>query len=174
MAREDLEQVELAPGESEVAAAERRDLAPGVDDEVADEVRPGDVGAAATQQRVQPRGELGEREGLDEVVVGAGLQAPHPVVDLVAGGEDADGDVEAVRAQTPHDAHAVEVGHRHVEHDDSRRMAPDRGERLAAAVGRGHGEALEREGALEGLPDGRLVVDDEDPGLGGYRGLRRP
>ena len=28
--------------------------------------------------------------------------------------------------------------------------------------GRGHGEALEAQRALEGLPDGGLVVDDED------------
>ena len=35
-------------------------------------------------------------------------------------------------------------------------------ERLVAVGGGGHGEALEAQGALEGLPDGGLVVDDED------------
>jgi hypothetical protein len=35
-----------------------------------------------------------------------------------------------------------------------------------AACRRLHGEALERERALEGLADRRLVVDDQDEGLG--------
>jgi hypothetical protein len=35
-------------------------------------------------------------------------------------------------------------------------------ERLQAVGGGGNGEALEAQCALEGLPDGRLVVDDED------------
>ena len=122
----------------------------------------GAVGAAAAQQRVQARGQLGDRERLDEVVVGAGLQAGDAVLDLVARGQDADGDVDAVGAQAADDADAVEVGHRHVEDDDRRRALRDGVERLVAAGGRRHGEALEAQRALEGLPDGRLVVDDED------------
>src|SRR6185436_14482761 len=38
-------------------------------------------------------------------------------------------------------------------------------QRGAPARGRRHGEALEAQRALEGLPDGRLVVDDEDQRL---------
>ena len=41
----------------------------------------------------------------------------------------------------------------------------DGGERLDAVGGGGDGEALEAQRALEGLPDGGLVVDDEDEGL---------
>src|SRR6185436_9548321 len=40
-------------------------------------------------------------------------------------------------------------------------------QRGAPARGRRHGEALEAQRALEGLPDGRLVVDDEDQRLRG-------
>ena len=40
-------------------------------------------------------------------------------------------------------------------------------QRSAPARGRRHGEALEAQGALEGLPDGGLVVDDEDQRLRG-------
>ena len=55
--------------------------------------------------------------------------------------------------------------HRHVEHDHRRRALRHGGERLQAVGGGGHGEALEAERALEGLPDGGLVVDDEDERL---------
>ena len=149
-------------------------MAAGVDDDVADHQRPGAGAAAAAQQRLQAGGQLGDRERLDQVVVGAGLQAGDAVLDLVAGGEDADGDVDAAGAQALDDRHPVEVGHRHVEDDDSRRALGDRLERLAAAGGRGHGKALEAQRALEGLPDGGLVVDDEDEGGSGVAEARAP
>ena len=38
----------------------------------------------------------------------------------------------------------------------------DGGQRLLTVGGGVNGEALEAQGALEGLPDGGLVVDDED------------
>ena len=162
MAGEDLQQVELAAGELEVAPGAGGDVAAGVDDDVADHQRPGAGAAAAAQQRLQAGGQLRDGERLDEVVVGAGLQAGDAVLDLVARGQDADGDVDAAGAQALDDRHPVEVGHRHVEDDDSRRALGDRLERLTATGGRGHGKALEAQRALEGLPDGGLVVDDED------------
>ena len=125
-------------------------------------VRARPLAAPPPQQRLQARGQLGDRERLDEVVVGAGLQAGDAVLDLVARGQHADGHVDAVAAQLAHHADAVEPGHRHVEHDDRRRALRDGGERLQAVRGGGHGEALEAQRALEGLPDGGLVVDDED------------
>ena len=127
-----------------------------------DERRAGAVAAVAAQQRVQARAQLGDRERLDEVVVGARLEAGDAVVDVVARREDADRHVDAAGAHAPHDADAVEVGHRDVEDDRGGRPRRDGVERGAPAVGRLHGEALEAQRALEGLPDGRLVVDDED------------
>ena len=162
MADEDVEQVELAARERELAAGARGDVAPRVDDDVPRHVRARPLPAAPPQQRLQPRGQLGDRERLDEVVVGARLQARHAVLDLVARGQHADGDVDPVAPQLPHDADAVEPGHHHVEHDHRRRALRDGGERLQTVGGGGHGKALEAERALEGLPDSGLVIDDED------------
>ncbi len=142
-------------------------MAPRVDDEVAGDERAGAVAAPPPQERVEPRGELGEGERLDEVVVGAGLEPGDAVVDLVARGQDADRDVDAVGPHPADHADAVEVGHHHVEDDDGRRTRRDLLQRSAPARGRRHGEALEAQRALEGLPDGRLVVDDEDQRLRG-------
>ena len=52
MAGEDLEQLELAARRLERAAAARDDVAPRVDDEVADDERAGAVAAPAAQERV--------------------------------------------------------------------------------------------------------------------------
>ena len=43
---------------------------------------------AAPQQRLEPRQQLAEGEGLDEIVVAAGAQALDPVVDAAERGED--------------------------------------------------------------------------------------
>ena len=91
VADEHVEQVELAPGEAELAAVAGGDVAARVDDDVARDVRAGALGAVAAQQRLEPRGQLGDRERLDQVVVGAGLQAGDAVLDLVARGQHADG-----------------------------------------------------------------------------------
>src|SRR5437763_1191560 len=61
-------------------------------------------------------GRGGGGDGLDGVAGGPRLQAGDAVLDVVAGREDADRDVDALVAQAAHDADAVEVGHRHVEH----------------------------------------------------------
>ena len=98
VADEDLEQVELAAGEAELAAAARGDVAARVDDEVA-APRAGRRPSAPRRRSSasQPRGQLVDRERLDQVVVGAGLQAGDAVVDLVARGQHADGRVDARR-----------------------------------------------------------------------------
>ena len=53
----------------------------------------------AAQQRPDPRQQLAERERLDEVVVGAGVQPVDPVADGVAGGQHQDRGPDAVRPQ---------------------------------------------------------------------------
>ena len=117
---------------------------------------------AAAQQRVQPRGHLFERERLDDVVVGAGLQAAHAVVDLVARGEDADRDVVAGAAQLREDLEPVEVGHREVEQDHRRAHGLVGRERRAPARRAHDAKALELEAGADGAADRGVVVDEQD------------
>ena len=97
VADEDVEQVELAPREAELAPVAGGDVAARVDDDVAGDVRAGALRAVAAQQRLEARGQLGDRERLDQVVVGAGLQPGDAVLDLVARGEHADRDCRCRR-----------------------------------------------------------------------------
>ena len=177
-----MQQLELALGELEVASGAHGGAGARVEAQVADG---GDLlvaGRAAAQQRLQARRDLLHRERLDDVVVGAGLEAAHAVVDLVAGREDADGHVLAAVAQAGEHLEAVEVGHVQVEQDDGRVHAADRLERRPAA-GRGDdGEALQLEAGGHRAADARVVVHQQDdrPGrrrlthAGRPRSRRRP
>ncbi|MNZ57429.1 hypothetical protein D3C78_754050 [compost metagenome] len=72
---------------------------------------------AAPQHRLDARGQLAEGERLDQIVVGAGLEALQAVVELVAGGEHDHRNVAArFVAQAPAEAVAVQAWQHHVEH----------------------------------------------------------
>ena len=109
----------------------------GVERQVADDVAARAARRAAAQQRAQAGEQLLALERLDEVVVGAGVEALDAAVERVAGGEHEDRHV-AVGAQAPGDLDAVELGQAEVEDDqvgherDGRRRAPPRRRRRCA------------------------------------------
>ena len=58
---------------------------------------------AAARQRIDPRQHLGEGERLDEIIVAAGAQAAHAVVDLAERADDERRRGDAVLAQAADD-----------------------------------------------------------------------
>ena len=68
------------------------------------------------QQHPQPGQQLLKGEGLYQVVVGPGVQARHPVLDAVPGGEQQHGHLVALPPQPPHHLDAVHLGHHDVQH----------------------------------------------------------
>ena len=110
---------------------------------------------------MQPGDDLFERERLDDVVVGAGLQPRDAVADLVARGEHAHRDVVPGRPQAPQHLHPVQVGHRHVQQHHGRIDLLDRGQRGPAARRRHDLEALEPEPGADAAPNARVVVDQQ-------------
>ena len=77
--------------------------------------------AAAPQQRLEPRQQLGEGEGLDQIIVAAGAQAFHAVVDRAERAEDQDGDADLGGAQRGDDGEPVHARQHAV--DDQRVVA---------------------------------------------------
>ena len=132
----------------------------GVQREVADH----DRGAAARRPAAQQGAQAGEQllalEGLDQVVVGARVEALDARLERVAGGEHQDRDV--VRgAQPARHLHAVELGQPEVEDDEvgveGRRLV----ERRLAVCGHAHLVALQAQRPLQDLGDLLVVLDDE-------------
>ena len=159
------EQVELGAREVDPAAAAAHLVGDRVEHEVAEPQRRAVLAGRAAQQRPQPRLELLERERLDEVVVGARVQAGDAVVDRVARGEHQHRRAVAGVAQPPAHLEPVDVRHRDVEHDGvGRRAAGQPVERLAAVGRQLDVIGLEPQRALERGPHGGLVVDHEDAG----------
>lgn len=114
---EDPQQVELLGGELEFLLAHPGPVRLDVDpDPVGGGLR-GGFGGAAAQQGTDPGEELGEAEGLGDVVVGSGVQADHGVHLVGPRGQHEDRHGVAVGAQPPRDLQAVHPGQPQVEHD---------------------------------------------------------
>ena len=94
------------------------------------------VGAGAAEQRLHARQQLGEREGLGEVIVAAGLKALHAIVDRVPRAQDQHRRLDLLRAQLFDQRQAVEAGQHHV--DDRRVVAAARRQPQSLGAGRRH------------------------------------
>src|SRR6476659_7242775 len=119
----------------------------------------------AAQDRADSCGELVRVEGLGDVIVGAQVEALRLVGRRSLRREQDDRDGTPF-PQLAHDLDAVEVGHDDVEQDDVRPDLLSLLQSLFAAIGRDDPEALLTEGDGYELRDPRLVVCDEDEGLG--------
>src|SRR5258708_6948021 len=134
-----------------------------VDREVAD-TKHGllDDSVAAPAKRLDPRQQLNERERLDQVVVAAGAQAAHSVVDFSKCADDQDGRGDAVVAQLTHNRDAVEVRKHAVDRDHGilagRAAAPG----LAAADGQIHLATAGRARVHDLTGGFRVVLNDQN------------
>ena len=162
------QQRELAGGQQDGGAVGRPQLAAHVSTHEALEL----VGLAARgraaahllqppEHRAHPGQQLARAAGLGQVVVGAQLQAQHPV-DLLAHGADHDDGRPAVGRQPPADGQAVLARQHHVQHDQ---VDGRRGQRrsISPRVGRGvHLVAVLGEVAGHLFAQLGVVVDDQD------------
>ena len=130
--------------------------------------RDGEPGEKASAQ-------LGERERLDQIVVGARVQAGDAVIDQVAGGEHQDRRPVAAGTKPPAHLETVRLAHGHVEHNRVDARCCHVGERDPATVGGQHLIPVAPQRGGKRLAHGRVVIDNEDPHLIHYaRGLRTP
>ena len=133
----------------------------------------------AAQHGADAGGDLTGAEGLDDVVVGAELQADHAVGLVAARGQHDDRHLR-LAPDLAADVVAGAVGEHQVEEDEVGAHARGRVERVRGSAGDLEVEALAGEGLGERLRDGRLVLDEEDRSpagchvhiVGGHRGAR--
>ena len=76
----------------------------------------------AARQRADARHQFGRGEGLDQVIVGAGLQPAYAVLDGIARGQQQYRGGVAARPQAAHDFEAVDAGQADVEYRHQRRI----------------------------------------------------
>ena len=117
----------------------------------------------APGERAQARQQLGERERLRQVVVGAGVEPGDAILDRVARGQHQHRRPDAALPQPAADLDAVDAGQHQVEHD---RVVLDRlghPERVVAGPGDVGGVALLDQAPAEQARHLELVLDDQDP-----------
>ena len=117
------------------------------------------VGAA--QQRAHPREQLLERERLDQIVVGAGVEAGDPVADAVARGQHQDRQRLPSSRSRRATSRPSMTGMSTSSTTRVGLLRGDPGERVGAVLGQLDPVALELERAAKRLPDRGLVVDDQ-------------
>ena len=162
---ERVQQVELPPRQLEPLAGVGGRVPVGVEADVADlEGRRRGGGrrgalAGAAQHRADAGDELGHAERLDQVVVGAELEADDAVGLKAAGGEHDDRHLGG-GADCPADVAAVDVGQPQVEQDDVGLGAAHRLDPGGAGRRELDPEALTLERRAQRVRDGRLVLDD--------------
>ncbi len=126
----------------------------------------GELGPAAAQQGAQAGDQLGHGEGLDQVVVRAGVQAAHLVGVLAAGGQHQHGGAAGLGAgaQTPADLYAGDLGKHPVEHDQVGGLLLHLEQGLLSIGGALDAEALLLEVVVEQGGEGVLVLDQQNVG----------
>src|SRR6187397_1320644 len=117
MAEEQLEEGELLRREADFDVAAVHATARRVQHEVAGRKDRRTLTGTSPDQGPNPRHELREGERLDEVIVGAGVQALDAVADVVASGEHEDGRPSAPGTELATNGEAVELGEHDVEDD---------------------------------------------------------
>ena len=120
------------------------------------------------QDRLDPDHELGRRERLRQVVVGAVLEPRDPVDRRAARRQDEDrrGACLLVAANRPDDGPAVELGQHQVEDHERRLMRLDRVQRRGPIGGRHDAEPVPLQIRPDEPDDLGVVVDDEDRAVG--------
>ena len=116
--------------------------------------------AVASKLHPDPRHELARAERLDDVVIGADVEADHLVGVTAARGEEHDGHVRHLAQLTAY-LEAVEAGQHHVEQHEVGSGSPSHGERLGTIRGERGSVALAFHVQTKEVPDLGIVVDDQ-------------
>ncbi len=136
-----------------------------VEDDIADPEQMGVIAAWCwpARQRIKAGGQLGEGEGLDQIVVGTALQPLDAIGDPADRGQHQDRGRIAGRAHRLHQRQPVEAGQHTVDHDRIEPAAGRLEQPVAAVLAHrdlvpGLAKPLRHEGAGVGI-----ILDDQYP-----------
>src|SRR4051794_36932649 len=172
VAHQVLEQLELALRQVDGALAAAHLVRVGVQRQVRDDQRGASARRPAAQERAQPRPQLLALERLDQVVVGARVEALDPRLDGIARREDQDRDVVG-RPDPARDLDAVDLRQPEVEDDEVGVVGGGLVQRRLPIAGDAHVVAVQAQRALEDLGDLVVVLDDQHPGIAADTGHAR-
>ena len=100
---------------------------------------------------------------LGHVVVGAEAHGVNGRLNVPVAREDDHGDVRSGRLEPAQGLQAIQAGHPEIEDDDLRWKRLDLIQRRLAVLGGDDVEAFDKQDSGERLPDGSVIVHDQDP-----------
>src|SRR5581483_2226075 len=156
-----LEERVLLCGEVDRGVAPLDDPGGGIEGKVAHPKDGGTLERSAAHQRAEPRGELAERKGFREVVVGTRVEPPHAVLERVAGGQHEDRGPHPSLAEPAADLESVHVRQHDVQDDRVGRGLGAAPQRVLARLGDGDRVALFLKAALEEPRHSRRILHHE-------------
>ena len=125
--------------------------------------------AAATGEGVQARGQLDEFERFGQVVIAAGTQAAHTLVQRAQGAENQYRGADAGGAQGGKHAQTVQRARQHaVQDDDVVAVADGSDQAIAAVVGAAHFKAMVLKRCFDFSCGSDVVLDDQYVGHGHF------
>jgi hypothetical protein len=165
MADQEGQQVELANRQRHRPAGDSHLAGGRIDGHVPGAQRHGALAVAGpgpAQHAAHPGDELAGAERLDDVVVGAQLQADDPVR-LVALGGQHDDRGRVLGADLAAHLQAIHTRQHQIQDDQVRDVGAEGRQRGRAVLGRLDAITLTFQVVLHDLADGRFVIDDQDP-----------
>src|SRR5260370_183828 len=146
-----------------------------VDGEIAD-AQDGlfDNDITTSAKRLDACQQFDERKRLDQIVISAGTQATHLIVDFSERTDDQEGCGDAVVAQLTHDRDAIDVRKHAVDRDHGIIARDTAAERLVAAGGQIHLVAAGPKRFHELTGGLRVVLHDQNTAVTSRHGLRSP
>jgi hypothetical protein len=116
----------------------------------------------AAEQRPNPREELGQRKRLDQIVVGALIQAKDAIVDAVASGQNQDWRLQVPLPQGLQDFEPVPPRQHQIEYDQIEHFSVRAKKPVLARYGDDNVVMLCLQGRLEHLSQFPLIFDDQN------------
>ena len=120
---------------------------------------------AAADERANARNQLGKGEWLDEVVVGAAVEAGDAVLERVARGQYQNGRLQSAGTNRAQNLQAVPPGETEIEKHGIERFGVDPKERRFARAFHDHVVLFSLEPLAQSVGDLLLVLDDQDSHL---------
>src|SRR5882672_3486260 len=133
-----------------------------------------DNGVTASAKRLDAGQQFDERKRLDQIVIAAGTQAAHPVVDFPERTDDQDRCGDAVVAQLTHDRDAIDVRKHAVDRDHGVLVGDAAAQRLVAAGGQIHLVTAGRKRLHELTGGFRVILNDQNAAVTSRHGLPSP
>lgn len=156
------EEIEFAGGEIEVGAAPVGAAGERIDFEIGDAKH--GFGARAAEESADAGEEFCEREGLDEVIIGAAFEAAESIVEFAAGGDDEGRDGIAAKLLAAEKIEAVAIGQAEIEDDGVEAGLIEERGGGAERGGGGDGKIILAKALRHAESEARVIFDKKDAG----------